>query len=433
MLGRLLRMGLRNLGRNPRRTAISVAALAGGLALSSVTWVFAEGFLQDSIDNLVSSRTGHVRIEPRGQVAEPNLYDTLPDADALVAELRALPHVEAVTARLDAAGLVSVGELTTGALLRGADPEGELRFGGGQISAGRWLQGPDEVVLGQDVARRLRAVVGEPIVVLTQGADGSLANAAWTVVGVSAGSPGGPDQDVAWVDLATARGLLVLDGAHEVMVLLDDTDAAPALTAALGERPGWSGVLADQPGADVADTEAAPTRTLLHPDATHVARSWRALNPFLAEYQRLSDAWVMLAVGIILLTAAMGATNALLMSVMERTRELGTLAAVGMRPRHVVALVLCEAVVLAVLSTAVGLALGVLGSAWVVNVGVDLRDWYGEFAFAGISVEPHFRGRWLLRAFTLPSVVLAAVTLLASALPAWRAARIDPADAMRRS
>ena len=68
MLGRLAGMGLRNLGRNRRRTGIAAVALGGGLALCSVTWVFAEGMLGDSIDKMVLGQTGHLQVQPAGQL-----------------------------------------------------------------------------------------------------------------------------------------------------------------------------------------------------------------------------------------------------------------------------------------------------------------------------------------------------------------------------
>jgi len=175
-----------------------------------------------------------------------------------------------------------------------------------------------------------------------------------------------------------------------------------------------------------------PHKTPVDPEATWATRSWAAINPAMAEMVALTDVWLIIMVAIVLGAAGMGAMNTLLMSVTERTRELGILMAVGLKPVHVVLLTVVESLALAVLSTIIGTGLGLLLSWWLVETGIDLSEGYGDLVFVGVSMDPIMRGRWTLDAFVWPVAIIFVIAVLASVIPAIRAARLDPATAMSR-
>ncbi len=419
-------MAWRNLARNLRRTVITVVGLALALAMSIATWVLFDGFLSDSVSALVSG-SGHVLVEHPGQLEQRNFYDTIPDADLLARELEADPRVAAVQPVIRGAALVSGEELSAGANLLALDPTRDASRLPDQIVSGAFLTGGEEVLLGAGLATRIHAGVGDEVAVMTQAADGSLGNALWTVVGLVETGNADQDRGTAWVPLDAARELFVLEGAHALAVTLQDAGAARSFVAGLDDR--FTRVYADTEL--LAPEGADPSRTPVVADKGLVARTWRAVNPLMGEYAEMSKAWSLVIVGIVLLTASMGGMNSMLMSVLERTRELGVLMAVGLRPRSVVALVVLENLVLGVVATALGLVLGAGCAWWLVEVGFDLSEGTPDMAFSGVVIEPVFRGRWSVDAFVWPAVVLAAVTFLSSLWPALRAARLAPVDAMR--
>jgi len=434
MLGRLARMGWRNLSRNKRRTWITVAALAGGLGLSNASWVLSIGYMQDAIDAVVGGTAGHLQVLHPGQLEEPNLFDVVEDTDGVIARLDADPRVEAVTARAEFAGLLSTGPRSAGALVRAVDPgrEGGVTKVPTQVTDGRFVSGPGEVVLGDDLAAQLRAAVGEEVVVISQAADGSLANELWEVVGLVDTGSEVTDRTTAWVALDGAMALLALDGAHTVVARLHATEDAPAVVRDLAAQDGWTGVFYDQSAVEQPEPVLEPHKTPVDPEATWATRSWAAINPAMAEMVALTDVWLIIMVAIVLGAAGMGAMNTLLMSVTERTRELGILMAVGLKPVHVVLLTVVESLALAVLSTIIGTGLGLLLSWWLVETGIDLSEGYGDLVFVGVSMDPIMRGRWTLDAFVWPVAIIFVIAVLASVIPAIRAARLDPATAMSR-
>lgn len=424
----LTRMAWRNLARNPRRTGITIAGLALGLALSISTWVLFDGFLQDSVNALVSS-DGHVLVQHPGQVEQKNFYDIVEDSDALMAELEAMPEVASVEPRVDAAGLLSGDTIAAGASIVAVDLPRDTSRRRKQVVEGTWLEGPGQAVLGTGLAKRIEVVVGDEVAVLSQGADGSLANTLWTVVGLVETGNADMDRTTSWVEMGEARELFVLDGVHALAVRLHDAQGARSFAAALAGRDRFTTVAADL-GQDAAEG-SDPFRTPLD-EAPIVVRSWKSVNPLIAQYAEMSQTWSLVTVLIVLVTAALGAMNTMLMSVLERTRELGVLMATGMRPPQIVGLIVLENLAMGIVATVFGLALGLIGGWLSVEVGFDLSsEGGGDLEFSGVSMEPIFRGAWSVEAFVWPTLLLGFVTFGGALFPAVRAALLKPVDAMR--
>jgi ABC-type antimicrobial peptide transport system permease subunit len=135
-------------------------------------------------------------------------------------------------------------------------------------------------------------------------------------------------------------------------------------------------------------------------------------------------------VGIVGTFAGFGVLNTMLMAVFERTHELGVLAALGLRPPLVLAMVLAECVSLAAVGIAIGVVAGAGGMAYFALHGWDLSRWAEGLTISGVLVDPVLRGAWTWR--TVPSIAasLAVIIVLAGLLPALRAARLRPVAAL---
>jgi putative ABC transport system permease protein len=134
----------------------------------------------------------------------------------------------------------------------------------------------------------------------------------------------------------------------------------------------------------------------------------------------------------VLAVVAIGVMNTLMMSVMERTRELGIMMALGTRPRAIVTLVLYESLVLALVGILAGLALGLPVVQYLGVRGLDLSRYAsGLQSIPGLTgiIYPVFIPANLVR----PALVLLGLSVLAALYPAWRAARLQPADAIRHA
>jgi ABC-type lipoprotein release transport system permease subunit len=275
---------------------------------------------------------------------------------------------------------------------------------------GSYLTGqmPKGVVMGDKLATMIGVEVGSEIVLLTQATDGSTGNDVYTVAGMFHTGLDAMDQGLVLMSLASLQELLRLPPGriHEVGIKLHDITAANATASTLGQQLG----------------KTLPVRV----------RAWPELAPELADYVQFNRRITFILFSIFYLLAIMGIVNTMLMAIIERTRELGMLMALGMRPAQVVGLIVSEAASLAGASLVLGAALGA-PILWYLQVhGLNLGGNRGAISLAGIVVGPLWHGRQDFTAYTQAALGLAVVALVSALYPALRAARFRPTEALRK-
>ena len=415
-MGLLIRMAWRNIWRQKRRTLITVGAMAVGVAFSLAMIAISDGMYMMAFDLMVSENMGHVQVHHPDFPKQRAIYDSIDDGDDLVTQLEALPEVDAVSGRLYGFALLGTDDRperpgkSAGAQLVGVDParESALTQIQNKVQEGRYLAdaAAHEIVLGFGIAETLGAQLGDEIVAVTQAADGSMGNDLYEVVGVFKTGSVIQDRAGVFLHIDDLRELLVLYGqVHEVALLAPDKESIGAMKGAV---------------------ESATGEALL-------VRSWDQINPSIAQMLGFQD----VGNGIILLmvfsVAALGILNTMLMSVFERTKELGVVRALGLRPRQMVALVMWETVALAGCAAILGLVLGLGMDVYLVQHGLDLSGLMsGDYSFAGANFPPIMMGAFRIEGVIQTIVGLFAVSMFAAIWPAIRAARLKPVVAMRQ-
>ena len=419
MSGRLLQLAWRNLWRNPRRTLIAMSAIGLGYAMLLFVACLMAGLRQQMIE----SGTGLVLSDM--EVHAPDYYPDRPiqqtlggrtgtDVSALLAAIAADPRVEAASPRVYGYGLVSATHQSAGAQLLGVVPDQEQkitvlqsRMVKGSYLTGRIAKG---VVMGDKLATTIGVEVGSEIVVLTPATDGSTGNDLYTVVGMFHTGLDAMDRDLVLMPLASLQDLLRLSPGriHEVGIKLHDSDitAATKTAAALA----------------VQLSKSFPVRV----------RAWPELAPELADYVQFNRRVTFILFLIFFLLAVMGIVNTMLMAIVSRTRELGMLLAVGMRPVQLVGLIVAEAAILAGGSLVLG---GALGSPvlWYLQVhGLYLGGSRGAISLGGVVVGPLWYGRQDFTAYTQAALGLGVTAVVSALYPALRAARFRPTEALRK-
>lgn len=398
----------RNLWRQGRRTLITAVAMGIGVAMSVGMYTFSDGMMRMMFTVMVDQQLGHVQVHHPDYPAKKLLHDTLHGAGERLAAVEAL-GVRGVSGRLFGFGLVSAGDQTEGGQVVGVDPRLEATFGvvDERLVSGRYLapEGRGEMVIGAGLAKKLKVELGGEVVLVTQAADGSLGNALFEVVGVFRSGDAMLDRNGAQVGLADLQEMLVLpDQVHEILVLATDEAQIAALL------PGVRGAVGEQ--------------------ESPLVQSWQQASPMTAQIMQSIEAQMGISIFLVLSLASLGVLNTMLMSVFERTRELGVLMAVGMRPRQVVGLVVSESVLLGAVASAVGMvfAAGLVWYLTTYGISFDLGDEAMEFMGVGFEsvVRGHFRAQ---RAVTVVALVMV-VSVVAALWPAWRAARLSPVDAI---
>ncbi len=404
-----LKLAWRNLGRNRRRTILTVATVALGLALLLITLGLGDGSHLQMIDNAVRMGSGHVLIQHQGYQAHGGVQRALEEGirsrvrDWIEQQSDDAP-VQNVVERVFASGLASSADGSTGVRIIGTQPGPESAASkfSEKLVEGEFLRpgAGDQAVVGAGVARKLRVGMGSKFVVLSQASGSSeLQSRLLRVGGILQTGLEDLDQRLVIIPLDVAQELLLLPGrVHQVAVFLEDVEAAGAL-AELG-------------------------RTVL-PGSTEVL-DWAEAMPELIEFIRIDDAGNYVFNGIFLLLIAFVVLNTLLMSALERRREYALLDALGLSPAGRFFMMFSEAVLLALLSTAVGMSLGYGAHLYLESAGLPLEVFYdgeGELSAAGAVMDPVLYSRLSAERVLVSAAGIMFLTLVLALAPAWRAGR----------
>jgi putative ABC transport system permease protein len=357
------------------------------------------------VDDIVQGKTGALQVHTTGYLESSDallLEPSIPYDEALLARIRAVPGVTGVTGRIQFSGLVSNGVSQTMFVGRALDTATEKqavpRAGFDVLPGGRALAEGDHAhaILGNELAQSFGGV--DRVTLASSSPKGRANSLDVAVTGLSVSSLPFENKRVVAVPLKLAQELLGMEGrVTELAVAVED----------LGEL----------------ERIAARLRQELGPQ--YEVHTWQELQPFVRDIisrQRFVMGIISVILFVIIIT---GIINTMLMSVFERVREIGTMLAVGMRRRQVLAMFLVEATLLGVLGGVGGVLLGSAIVRGMAARGIPMATVVSSGSKSVLRPE-------LDPSFILITLAVAVVgALVASAWPAWRASRLDPVEALR--
>ena len=399
------KIAFRNIFRQKRRTILTGLAMIVGFALLSLTIGLSDGAYGNIIAMFTRNRIGHIQVHRDGYLDKPSLYKTIDNASAVGETIQRIVGVEAWTPRVYGAGLGSVGEKSTAVQIIGVDVARETaatRFDQKVVEGSTLTETPShEAVIGKGLAKIVSATVGSEIVIVSQGADGSIANDVYKIVGIAESGDDITDRVACYLHIEDAQELLVLaERVHEIVVIVSNINRVDKITSAIETQ------------LDDSTLDVAPWQV--------VAKSfYRAMRT-----DQQGDAISRL---VIMLIVAIGVFNTVLMSVLERTREYGVLKAVGTKPVQIFWLVVCEVVIIALGSICVGALLGALLNYLLSIYGITYPQ---EITYGGMKLKTLY-AEVNVRCLVIPAITVMLSATIVSLFPAIKAARIMPAKAMR--
>jgi ABC-type lipoprotein release transport system permease subunit len=403
---KLWKLAIRDLGRNKRRSALTLAAVALGLALLVMTSGLVEGSVQGSIENYIRVRTAHVQIR-NGSYDRDKLtvkWEDLVEApQALAEQVQSLAQVQAAMPVLWVNGILATGAESLGVQVYGIVPGAGVSAPFREALVAGAFVTPDDrsgILIGRRLAESLDLAVGSDVSLLVDTADGQPDEAVFTIRGLYDTGIPAYDETTILMPLGKAQAFARTgDRASAVLILLHDKEAAEEIAAAL----------------------RAPGRAIL---------TWRGLNETILHAVEASEGVMFLMYLIVLAVVAVVIANTLLMAVFERTREMGILAALGIKGHEVIAMFVTEAGILALLGIALGLVLGSAGVYYLATQGIHIGE-VAKAATADVAYGDTIYGRFVPGAMAQLAVAELAITLLGSLYPAWFAARMEPIEALR--
>ena len=399
-------MGLRNIYRRKLRTGLTVAMLAMGTFLLVLSTAMNEGPYADMIRMATSTWNGQVQVLSQDYKDSPSLFKTIKQTDEVIEVLESHSEIIAATARVETAGLLSVGARSAAASFIGVDPIKEPKVSTlpNAVSSGSFLGTPDApealpIVLGDGLAKRLRADLGSEVVFVGTAADGSIAAEVFELVGVIDSGLDDLDSGLALIRLVDAQELFVLQGrVHRVV------------------GKATSSYISEQLKEDI---------RIDKPSQFYV---WDEIMPEVAvgiEQDRQGGQVFMF---VIMLMVLLGTVNTLIMSVFERTREFGVMKALGTPRLHIVSMILWEASWMSLFGVGLGVA---LGTGLVEYMAIDGLKMFDEpIEFGGMTLLVIYPMNTLLGNVIYPCCIVVA-SVLGAVLPAWRASQLEPTAALR--
>ncbi len=399
----LYKMAFRDLGRNRRRSFLSALALAIGLALLLLMAAVVAGEIKASMDSSIKLQSGDLQVRASSyneDKAGLAWKDLIANPDQVAAQIASLAPVQVATPRLFASGIIAVGDNTAGVRVIGIDPPSAANapyrdglVGGTFLGAGD-RQG---VLIGQALAAKFNLKAGETVNLLVNTANGTVDQQPFIVRGIYTTHTPTYDENTVFLPLAKAQAMTQTENhASIIFILLKDRDQTDAVAAALQGN-------------------------------NYQIKTWVQMNDLLVQFQQLSDAYMVVLYLIVLAITATVIVNTLIMSVFERTREIGILAAMGMRGGRIMAMFLAESSLLAVGGIAMGLALGALMVYYATVHGFYIGNYGASGIMLGDTIYAHLTASDTVK-LTITAFI---ISLLAALYPAALAARLEPVDALR--
>ena len=400
----ILKMAYRDLGRNRRRSFFSALAVGGGLALLILLASVVEGEMGGALENAIRLQSGHIQIRAASYDENKTSLkweDLVPDPEEISARIAAVDRVKAATPRLYATGFLSSGTQSAGAKITGIDPLSPASdpYREGVIS-GQYLnpEDRDAVLIGRPMAEKLNLKVGDNVGLSLNTADGNVQEQILTVKGIYTTNTYGFDSATVFLPLAKAQALTQTENhASTIFVLLNETSMTDTVAPALSVSSSLQ------------------------------VKTWKELNTLFVEWEDMAQSYIGFLYLIILAISVSVIINTLIMSVYERTREIGILPAIGMRGGRILVLFLAESSLLAIGGVIMGLIIGVLATMY-----FNVNGFYvGNMGLSGLVITDTVYAKLTIDNLVNLTIMTFVATILAGLYPAIMASRMQPVEALR--
>tara|TARA_R110002073_G_scaffold19747_3_gene71892 strand:+ start:1057 stop:2268 length:1212 start_codon:yes stop_codon:yes gene_type:complete len=400
----MFKLAIRNIFRNTLRTTLTLAAIVTGVIAVIISGGFIEDVFVQLRESTIHSSTGHMQISQHGYhdygQHEPFNY-MINQPENVIKTVRPTPHVKTLMSRINFSGLANNSHGDLPIIGEGVEPEMETKFETAiTIIEGDTLQDKDkfEAIIGEGVATALDLKPGDFITLIVSTSEGALNTLECKVVGIFRTFSKEYDDRAIRVPLQAAQELLFTSSTHKIVVLLDNTTNT--------------------------DQVAELIRTKLEPYGYEV-KTWLELADFYKKAVALYERQFSVLQGIILIMLVLSVSNTINMAVYERTGEFGTVLALGQYRRKIFRLILLENMLLGLLGTLLGLAIGVILAKLISIIGINMPPPPGSNTGYTASIR------------LIPWVLIMAISIgtlapvLAAILPALRASRLNIVDALR--
>ena len=401
-----LRLAWRNIWRHKRRTVIIVLAMSLTLALMMFYDGLMNGFTDAIYGNAVKVLGGNIQVHAEGYRAQANSTPLLPlaDAQAIVSAAESNPLVVAATQRINTGGLVTSREGAFAIGITGIEPEKELKVNiiGQYVTEGRNITSDDtdSLLIGKGLADAMNVNVGDRITMVGRSQHKEMRQRTMTIVGIYDLGLADMEKQTVYISLGAAKSLYELNEPTEIAIFLQHLGQ---------EEEVITGLKSGLPGYEIESFQAN------YPDlASAISTKGGVMNVFSV---------------IIIAIAGVGILNLLLMAVYERTREIGVLGAMGLKPRQISLLFILEGTMIGLVGVVAGIVLGLALNGYLMRVGLDFGSMTQATAYMAL-IKSRVYPTWGVEKLLMRASMVAIISALAALIPAIEAGHREPAEAL---
>ncbi len=402
-----LTLAWRNIWRNKVRSLLIMTSVALGLFAGVFVLALYEGMLKSRVRIVIDAEVAHLQLHHPQFKEDYDPSFILPSRDTLMVKLRSVPAVRYIAWRSVAQGMLSTPTGSAGVQILGVMASDENRVSGlgKKLVEGITLDSAkrNALLIGRKLAVKMKLKLGSKIVLTFSDRDQNITAGAFRVVGIYQSNNTSLDELQVYVNLATLNEYLAIgNGGHEVAILLnDDRQVEPASRE----------VKALFPELDV--------------------KTWRESSPETDLMVTTVDQFSYIIIVIIMIALAFGIINTMLMAVLERTREIGMLTALGMNRPKVFRLILTETILLTLVGVPVGFLATLVTVDYYSKAGIDISS-FSDAVMSGFGFSTMIYPEIPWRSIPTVMAIVGGTALVAALFPSLRAIKLQPADALRQ-
>jgi putative ABC transport system permease protein len=397
----------RNVWRNKQRSIIMIVAIALGLFAGVFTMAFMQGAVDARIESATSTELAHLQIHTPGFSENNNIAYRISNTEEMVRKIESLDSVRAASRRLIAEPFIMAAHGTGGGKLIGVEPakEKEVTDIWKHVIDGTYLKKSSRmppVLLGEKLAKKLRLKVGTRINMQMVDLHGNLSAKGYRVVGIYRTTNTSYDESTLFVRYSDLKDQLGTGPgkAHEIAVILEEGDWAEEVKSSIQQIAG-----------------------------DNTVQTWKELSPEMSLLTNSMDQYMYVFILIILLALCFGIINTMLMTVLERIKEIGMLMAIGMNKRRIFMMIILETILLTMTGGVIGILIGSgitkIFETSPINLSMFAEglESYGFAAKVYTSLES--------KTLIIIALLVVITAILSAIYPARKALKLNPAEATR--
>lgn len=400
----LIKIAWRNIWRNRGRSLVVIGSFVVGIWALILSNGFMNGFMVSYSAGIINNDISNIQIHNPEFKQDLDIKFTLNNGTEKATAMRSWEGVFGTTTRSITTGMIASTKKAAGVQIRGIDIENEANVTrlDSMIFEGAYFEGikRNPIIIGTKLAENLNVKLRSKVVLTFNDANGDITSGAFRVVGIVKSASLNISQLYAYVKQDDLNKLLGIgQEIHEIAIITDPK---------------------------IEENTIVSKYQSIHDE--DLIETWREISPELAFMEEMYGSMLFVLMGIILTALVFGIVNTMLMSVLERTRELGVLMAVGMNRARIYIMIMLETIFLGITGAPIGLLMGWLTITVYQKNGLDLSKYseglesfgYSSMLYPFVSAESY----WIV---TIGVIITAVVGAL---YPAWKATKLKPVEAI---